>query len=319
MVTVGDVKTQRNQTQLLDWSDATVADKELVVWITDQPLPQQMDYSSSTVLLLSDFSDPVNQGEHFRQVHDGGANQTVNQLAGKAALDLWAETISAELIQAGRDGNLPVAQAQKPPMTNRTAVLVACGLGLLTAIACFGFYYVSTTKIAELRTSIDALNAQKKQLNLDNQALNKAEKSLSEMRSQVGEMRTRNGKLKLDLEKAKQMRKFQQTRWLKLVTALADSNEGDCWVRGLQANGLDVKVQGLAVSNRDIALFASNLERLATPHGWRVHPAQMERTGTSLIEFEINLNASNHRPGRSSAVSGTDSPSRQELVSDQTP
>ena len=53
-----------------------------------------------------------------------------------------------------------------------------------------------------------------------------------------------------------------------------------------------VKVQGMAVSNQEVSLFATNLEKYASPHGWRVHPAQTERNEMALIDFEVTLDVS---------------------------
>ena len=298
LITLGDLATQRNQAQLRDWCESAPTDQEAFAWITDQPLLDHVDYASATVLSLVENANPTIDSNLPPAGQSSNFNSPNDLLSGASALVAWAETMATELNHAARESasmGLPVALAQKPPMTNRTAMLVACSLGLFMALACFGLYTLGGTKISELDSQIETLTAQKRQLTLDEKKLRDAEKSLEEKRGQIKEMEKTNRKLETDLKLARQMRKFQQTRWLKLVTALAESIEGDCWMRGLQTNDNKVTVQGMAVSNRDLALFASNLERLATPHGWRVHPAQMERLESSLIEFEVSLDASDGR------------------------
>ena len=285
VITLGNLKTQRNQTQLLDWSEESNTDQEALAWITDQPLLDHVDYSAATVLSLAEAG------------------------SGTSALEAWGQSIANSLIRSARENQsvgIPVALSRKPPMTNRTAMLVACSLGLLMGLACFGLYWVGSTKIADLDTKIEALNAQKKQLTQDNKKVQGNEKSLGDKRRQAEELRKRNRKLERDLDQARRMRQFQQTRWLKLVTALAQSIEGDCWVRGLQTNDDEVTVHGMAVSNRDLALFASNLEKLASPHGWRVHPAKMQRV-ESLIEFEVSLDTSDRQSSAAATLTKLES------------
>jgi len=104
------------------------------------------------------------------------------------------------------------------------------------------------------------------------------------------------------------MRHLQKTRWFELVAAIAQANEGDCWVKGLETHGKVVTVKGLAVSNHDASSFATNLEEFASPHGWRVHPAQTGRNEIALIEFEVSLDVSEQevvRPGVNAALASS--------------
>ena len=307
VITLGDLKTQRTRLQLQQWCDETAdgqqQQQQQQAWITDQPLPDRVDCSGAAVLCLADvdvLSDPLDHDESpaaddsHRTAPPASGESSTLRLRGDAALRVWAET-TASALQPDRQGEvtgMPVAVAQKPPMSNQAATLIACGLALLVALGCFGLYSVADRQLADLNAQIDTMNDKKKRLAADTKALKTYEKELAESKQNLNELRVGNRDLTEDLQQAVRLRSFQQTRWLELVSALANANEGGCWVRGLKTHGEKVTVQGLAVSNQDIAVFASNLEDYASPHGWRVHPAQTERNDLNLIEFEVSLDVS---------------------------
>ena len=293
VIALGDLATQRNRSQLLDWCDETAASGESMVWLLDQPMHEQVDCSNATVLSLSNANATANTDPLTM-----APTHPPNMMSGEDALSVWAETM-ASCLRTDRDGDvtsIPVAMAQKAPMSNQTAILIACGLGLLLACACFGFHLLGSSKLAQLDKQIESLDAEKEKLATGRRAAVRTEQLLKEKRREMDALKSANQKLTNNLEKATRVRHNQQTRWLQLVSALSKSIEGDCWVRGLTTVGQEVKVQGLATSNRDIAVFTSNLERIASPHGWRVHPAKTVRNGSSLIEFEVSLDVTDREP-----------------------
>jgi Tfp pilus assembly protein PilN len=299
VIALGDLSTQRTQSQLLDWCEETATVEESLAWITDQPLrdvPVNSSADAGAVLSLSDAEVP-----------SVSADATTG-LFGDAALRVWAETMAAALREdrEGRISGLPVAVAAKPPMSQRTAALVACGFGVLAVLGCFALYSLGNSQLTELNARIGDLDAQTKKLAADKQALQRSQKTLEERLRELVGLQNRTRRIAGDLDRAERVRQFQQTRWLKLVSALAEAIEGDCWVRGLHTNGKRVTVQGMAVSQRDIARFASNLERHTGPHGWRVHPAQTRPNEWALIEFEVGLDVSDQVIADSSKTQWSD-------------
>ena len=277
VVTLGDLKTQRTQSQLLELCDDTSAREQLQAWIADHALPEMIVDSSCPRLLLGD---------------DRSGDDARNEIAGESAIRMWAETMATGVQKGGNDSAVPVAIARKPPMTSQAATLVACALGLLLAIACGALHVTTNRQLADLDSQIDTFKRTQTALATDKKSLSDLEKSLSEKRAQLAEMRASNNELSSKLLEAARIRKFQQTRWLKLVGALAKASESGCWVRGLESRDNVVTVQGIAVSTQDISEFATSLEQHASPHGWRVHPAQTQRNEMALVDFEVTLDVS---------------------------
>ena len=282
VITLGDLKTQRTQTQLIEWCDETAGPGQSLAWVSDQPLPEFLVDTSKVQLSLT--ADKA-----------GASESAQGQIFGEEAFRVWAETMVASIQSQGNRGvGIPVAVAGKTPMSSQTATLVACALGLLLALGCFAIHSATNKQLTGLNSQIDRFNRTKKALASDTKSLKDLEKELSERREALDEMRIRNRELSTNLSEAGRIRKFQQTRWLKLVSALAKASEGTCWVRGLESRGNVVTVQGIGVSNQDISIFATNLEKYASPHGWRVHPAQTERNEMALVDFEVNLDIWDH-------------------------
>ena len=287
VITLGDLRTQRTQSQLQDWCEETAGRQQSLAWVTDHAMPEKFVESACRQLILADSSD----AEVEPNPEDGP------RLVGEAALGAWAEATATCIQREGKSGDcFPVAAAHKPPMSNQTATLVACAMGLLVALGGFALHAGTNKQLVELDRQIDRFNRTKKALATDKQRLLGLEKELAEKRNTVVEMSVRNRDLATNLSEASRIRTFQQTRWLKLVSAIAKASEGACWVRGLESRGNVVTVQGIAVSNQDISVFATKLEEYASPHGWRVHPAQTERNEMALVDFEVNLDVADYVP-----------------------
>ncbi|MEO1528861.1 MAG: PilN domain-containing protein [Planctomycetota bacterium] len=285
VIALGDLKTQRTRSQLLDWCNQTAGSKESVAWVTDQSLPELFADSACAQVLLG---DDVPQGPD--ELHPEGSTE---QFFGEEALRCWAEAIVGTLQSDPRNGaQMPIVIASKPPMSSRTAMVLACCMGVLVAVGCVGVHLVNQRHLTELNAQIDKFNATKKSLSQGKSQLQKLDKALADQRLELASVTEETQKLLADLAEANRVRNFQRTRWVELVSALAKANDGSCWVRGLETHNDMVKLTGLAASNHEISAFATNLERYASPHGWKVHPAQTERNDLSLIEFEVSLEVS---------------------------
>ena len=279
-------KTQRTRSQLFEWCEETAGQGQSLAWVTDQPLPELLVETACKQLSLAPESvDDTTDQEPEKISHE--------RVTGELALRAWAETMASTVQSDRKDApRIPVAVAQKPPMSSQAAMLIACSLGLLVALGCFVLHSTASQQLADLNAQIDVFNRTKKALATDKQNLQKLSKELADKQQALDELKDGNRKLSTSLAQAAQMRHFQQTRWLELVSALSRANEGDCWISGLETHGKVVTVQGLAISNQEISVFATNLEKYASPHGWRVHPAQTERNEMALIEFEVSLDVS---------------------------
>ncbi|MEM7558284.1 MAG: hypothetical protein AAF394_04110, partial [Planctomycetota bacterium] len=297
VLTFGDLKTQRTRSQLGEWCEEE--ESKSLAWVTDQPLPELLVDPECKQILLS---GETNSGTADADESSRGC------IGGESALRSWAETIARTLRASGTAKRpVPVVVAKKPPMSSQAATWIACGLGLLVAIGCFALHSSTSQQIADLDVNIGTLNQTKKSLSLDKQALQKLEKEFQQQQKSLATLKESHEDLSQSLSKASRMRHLQKTRWFELVAAIARANEGDCWVKGLETHGKVVIVKGLAVTNRDVSSFATNLEEFASPHGWRVHPAQTGRNEIALIEFEVSLDVSDQEvviPGVSSALAG---------------
>lgn len=285
VITFGDLKTQRTQSQLLDWCDETERPNLATAWVTDQRLPEELVVGSCPRLSLAPdgIEDAIQAGE----------SETGSNITGESAFRHWAETMAVCLRgDRNADVRMPIAVAHKPPMSNHVATFISCALGLLIALGCFAIHTTTAQQLADLNSDIDRFNRTKKALASDKQTLIALKKELNEKQETLAELKTKNQSLENDYSEALRIRHFQQTRWVKLVGALAKANEGGCWVRALESQGQVVKVQGIALSNQEISVFATNLEKYASPHGWRVHPAQTERNEMALVDFEVTLDIS---------------------------
>ena len=287
VVTFGDLKTQRTQSQLLEWCDQTDRPELDQAWVADRHLPSELcEDTCHRVFLTADNPIEADVGgvaEAFRE--------TGSEIIGDSAFQTWAKAMAA-CVQTERSVRTPVAIARKPPMSSQTATIVACGLGLLVALACFAVHTATGKQLVDLNSQIDRFNRTKKALATDTQSLKALKKDLSQKQDALGRLQTSNLELASNLTEAKRIRQFQRNRWVKLVSALARANESDCWVSALKTEGDVVKVRGMAVSNKDVSDFTTNLEKYASPHGWRVHPAQTERNEMALVEFEVSLDVS---------------------------
>ena len=311
VITLGDLKTQRTRSQLFEWCEQTEGTGQLAAWVTDQPLPELFNDTVCSALCLTD-------GRFEQSAEDEHA---ASRIEGEAAARVWAETI-ATAMEKDRHGatRMPVAIARKPPMSSNTALLVACALGVIVALGCFGLHQVTLRKLADLDGQIEKFNKAKKTLNLDKSAVQSLEKQVAQKQEALQDLLKTNRRLSNDLSEAARVRQFQQTRWLELISALARANEGGCWIRGLETRNEVVTIQGLAASNQEISIFATNLERYASPHGWRVHPAQTERNELALIDFEVSLDVSDASPlshdgvlqGAATALAGTNTGSLEQ-------
>lgn len=299
VITLGDLQTQRTQTQLMEWCDAATAEQQPLAWVSDHRLPEAIVDPDCPQLLLT--------ASPSRDEHQGSAEDSSELITGETALRAWAETMTASIQSCeGADATMPLAVARKPPMSNQTATLIACALGLLFALGCFAIHSSTSNQLAKLDSQIDTFNRTKKALAAEKQSLQNLKKEVTKKQESLAEIRALNEDLAGNLNQAVRIRKLQQTRWLKLVSALSKASESECWVRGLESHGNVVTVQGMAVSNRDISVFATNLEKYASPHGWRVHPAQTERNEMALVEFEVSLDVSDRVTPNSKANPPTD-------------
>ena len=95
-------------------------------------------------------------------------------------------------------------------MSNQTATLVACALGLLCALGCFALHATTNRKLVSLDSQIDTFNRTKRALTADKKSLKDLEKQLGEKRETLNEIRIANSGLSVNLSQAKRMRKFQQ-------------------------------------------------------------------------------------------------------------
>ncbi|MEL6109330.1 MAG: PilN domain-containing protein [Planctomycetota bacterium] len=282
VITLGDLKTQRTRSQLLEWCEQTAESSESVTWVTDQNLPELFAGSACAQLSLLEELPPSSDSDVEAQ-----------RFSGEEAIRIWAATIAATLQTDSRNAvRMPIAIATKPPMSNRAASLIAGCMGVLVALGCVGVHLANQSHLKDLNAQIDRFNATKKSLTEGKTQLQKLDKSLTDQRLKLQSVSEQTQRLSADLAEASRVRNFQRTRWVELVSALAKANDGRCWVRGLETNKDKVRLRGLASSNQEISDFATNLERYASPHGWRVHPAQTERNDLSLIEFELSLEVS---------------------------
>ena len=277
VITFGDLNTQRTQSQLFEWCDETARPEQTLTWVTDQRLPDGL--ADDTCPQLSLTADQA---------------ESQSEITGESAFEHWAETMAACIQRQGKDdARLPIAVARKPPMSSNAATLIACALGLLVALGCFALHTVTGRQLTNLDSQIDRFNRTKKALSADSQTLQKLKKELTQKQELLSDVKADNQDLSNKYSEANRIRQFQQTRWVKLVSALAKANEGgSCWVRGLDSQRDRVKVQGVAVSNQEISVFTTNLEKYASPHGWRVHPAQTERNEMALVDFEVTVEIS---------------------------
>ncbi|MEL6897548.1 MAG: PilN domain-containing protein, partial [Planctomycetota bacterium] len=218
----------------------------------------------------------------------------LKNIQAEEAYRIWALSMSRAL-QADRKGDIhgiPVAVNEKTPISNRAAMMIACGLGLVLALLCFGMYSLTAGKLQSIAKEIEQLDQQKKQLSAQRRSLAASQKQLSAQQQTLGDLQTRTGRIQSNLARATQMRQFQQTRWLELITAIAKSHHDGLWIRGMNSDGHSVTVLGMAINNKDVTQFTSKLESYASPHGWIVHPAQTESKTMALVEFKIKLNVS---------------------------
>ncbi|MEM9643484.1 MAG: PilN domain-containing protein [Planctomycetota bacterium] len=286
VLTLGDLRTQRTRSQLLEWSGSQTEQEVAVAWVTDRTLPDPLlDAGSTRLMLAEDAMISDVESEDISQVH----------ITGESAIRIWAETVAATLRIRGKgDAQMPFVVAEKPPMSNRSATVIACALGVLFAVGAFAIHFSTNRQLAELDSQIDQFNRTKNALAEDKKTLLDNEKELADKQKTLDEMRALNIEVSANLAQATLIRKFQKARWLNLVSAISKASESGCWVRGLESRGNVVTVQGVAVSNRDISVFATKLEEYASPHGWRVHPAQTERNEMALVDFEVSLDVADY-------------------------
>ncbi|WP_149495197.1 PilN domain-containing protein [Roseiconus lacunae] len=286
VITLGNLSTQRNRSQLNNWCGEGEDSDEQVTWVTDGPLRGNLNIGKSTMLSLT--NENVNSEVVLSD------SPSAREIVGEAAFQVWAESIG-ESLRADRKGNLaspPVAISETLPMSNQTATVVACGLGLVAAIGCVALYSASARQLEVLTAQVETLDVQKKKMSTDKKMLTASEKQLAEKKNTLADLQARTSLLQANLSRATRMRQFQQTRWLQLVTSIAKSHRDDLWVRGVFSDGQTVTVQGMAVSNQDVTEFTTKLEVFASPHGWKVHPAQTERNEMALVDFEVDLDVS---------------------------
>ncbi|MEM6363591.1 MAG: PilN domain-containing protein [Planctomycetota bacterium] len=296
IITLGNLSTQRNRSQLNEWWSTGEIQDERVVWVTDGPIDNGLITDACTVLSLTGDEGVEASGMAGPLSPDPFAPDSPRAMveASEAAFRIWAETIAAslEIDRLGAVTGLPMAVSEKPPMSNQTAALVACGLGLVVALGCFALHSTASSRLETLTREVETLDAQKKRLANEKKSLADSEKKLAANKATLADLQARTYLLQSNLEEAVLIRQFQHTRWLKLVNAIAQAHHDDLWVRGVASDGDKVTVKGMAVSNQDVTDFTSKLENFASPHGWQVHPAQTQRNEMALVDFEVDLDVS---------------------------
>ena len=102
VITLGDLKTQRTQSQLFQWCEETGESQRKTTWVADHSLPEAIVDSECSQLILS--ADKSSEGA---ELDTGGNHQPI---AGETAFRIWAETMAAS-VQTGNSGEIltPVA------------------------------------------------------------------------------------------------------------------------------------------------------------------------------------------------------------------
>jgi len=293
VMVAGNLATQRTTGQLEQWRSIHAATgnsptTDSVVWVSDASVPPRL----------------VDEADTVKPWFAGAADEQV-------VLAAWGKAFAEGLTPAkGDEAHVPAMAADKPPMSNRSATLTSCVMAVASVLACFGLHTLTTRNIDVAVEEAGKLDQQRQKLGEDKKSLAELQKKVTALRTQVDGLRTRNRSLDRDLASATQMRRFQQTRWVQMVSSLAQCTSGDCWVRAIRSDNGSVHVEGVAVENQDVAAFASQLESAAAAHGWRAHPAQTEHNELGLIQFEITMDMTDETTA--------DSSSSSELVSLQT-
>lgn len=292
VLVTGNLATQRTAGQLEQWRSTCAAEHDSAVWISDASVPPR----------LFDEADTV------KPWFSGTTDDHV-------VLAAWGKAFAEGLTPAkGGEACVPAMAADKPPMSNQSATLTSCMMAAATVLACFGLHTITSRNIDAVVEEAGKLDQQRQKLGEDKKSLAELQKKVAALRTQVDGLRSRNRTLDRDLASATQMRRFQQTRWLQMVSSLAQCTGGDCWVRAIRSDKGSVHVEGIAVENHDVAVFASQLESAATVHGWRAHPAQTEQNELGLIQFQITMDMTDEATVDLAAGSSSSS----ELVSRQT-
>ena len=267
VLSLGNISTQRTRSQLAEWREETRTEQEVVSWISDGALPAELGTGTDWHLDLS------------------------VELANEQLITTWALAAVAGLSTKSNDGvnELPRIAAEVPPMSSERALLISVGLAAVVALGCFGLYRAANNDLTAITAEADRQEQQKRGLAAKQRNLTKR---VEVLRKELKAILARNERFDRNLAKASRIRQFGRVRWLKMLNALSQSH-GDCWVREINGDHKTAVVHGMAVDVRDVTAFASRLERLASPHGWRVHPARTEFKELPLVHFEIKLDITN--------------------------
>ncbi|MBM83509.1 MAG: hypothetical protein CMJ78_23365 [Planctomycetaceae bacterium] len=275
VLSLGNISTQRTRSQLADWTEDTRVEGETLSWISDGFLPEDLNAPDDWHLDLS--SEVARSG-----------NLHTN----------WALAAAAGVMAKQDDeaNKLPGVAAETPPMSDRRAIAISTVLAVMVAVGCFVLHKAVGKNLSAVTAQVDQFEQQRQTLAADKKSQSALEERVEELQKQLTALRSRNDRFEQDLEQATRMQQFGRNRWPKMLTALSESYTGDCWVREIKSDQQSATVHGVAVVAGDVTVFASRLEQLASPHGWRVHPARTERNAQSLIQFEIKMEVTDQVP-----------------------
>lgn len=275
----GDLSTARAQTQLTEWIADTGGPDEPIVWLFDRPVPEGLANAEDPQLLIS----------------------------GEAALHRWAiaTALGVQSAQRGQQHAPPIIVAPKQPVSSSLATAIACGIVAVVGLGCYGVHGVFDRQLTAVTAEVERLEAQRKKLESTRQEQKSLEKKAESLNAELTDVRDEVDDLGPRLRTVKQVRRFQQTRWLRFVNALAQSYDGNCWVRQIESDPRMATVKGLAMHSSDIMRLASLLEREAGKHGWMVHPARSEPDESGLIAFSISLDVSDDMFHANPPLAGT--------------
>ena len=274
VLSLGNAATQRTRSQLAEWMLDTRTVGESISWISDGDLPDEL-----------------------REPGDWHLNLSAEAAGSSSILADWALAAASGVLAEPDDeaNKLPGIAAETPPMSGERALIISLAMAVMVAVGCFSLYAMTEQSLSTITEQAEQFEQQRQKLTADKKSQAELEEHIEALRNELKALRLKNDRFDQDLSKATQIQQFGRKRWPRMLTALAESYDGDCWVREIKSDQQLAVVHGVAVVASDVTTFASRLEKLASPYGWRVHPAQTERNG-SLIEFEINMEVTDQLP-----------------------
>ncbi len=145
--------------------------------------------------------------------------------------------------------------------------------------------------LASAAQTIERLEKKQSQLDSTETALKAAEAKLAKLQADVAKAQTVKQITARQLDIATSMHAQNNHRWVALIDALAASTDGRCWVKTIESTSVQTVVQGVAIDSAAAHQFAGQLESLLLGSGWYATPAATAPSTNNLVEFRIELNA----------------------------